>query len=1117
MWLTRVAINRRVTISMVILALVVMGLVGLSKMPQDLNPKVDLPIISITIPYPGAGPQEIEQRILRPVEDAVSVVNGVDTVSSVGYESMGSVTVQFQYGTDIDAAAADVRDALDRAKASFPTDVKQPSLYKIDIGALPIFVAGVTGKRSPRDLRKMVEDDISPRLGQIPGVASVSVAGGEVREVQVLAHRDRLEAAGLSVARLAQLLAAENLDVPSGSVKEGDRDYAVRMLGQFESIEQIRRLQISTPRGGLLPVSALAEVRDTVAEPTRLARLDGESAVTISIIKQSDANTVRVAAEVRRVLTELVGSIEEGQESARGELPEDIKVVVARDDSERVTEAIKDVRDALLWGALLAAIVVFLFLHNFRGTIIVAIAIPTSMMATFLPLGMGFGFTLNTMVMLGLSLAVGILVDDSIVVLENIERHLRKGEQPKAAAYNGRTEVGGAAVAITLVDVVVFIPIAMMGGIVGRFFYPFGITSFVCTGFSLLMSFTLTPMLASWWFTRHDEIEARRQGLAQRFFGLWDAGYGRLERLYRRLLNRAVRHPYITVAIGYMALILTLVGIAPKLPFEFFPASDAGQVSISVETAVGTRLEETDRIIRLIERRLTDKAKYPEVKHVTAQVGSQSSGLVGAGSSGGQYGTVSVTMYRRRQRLEAKQRSDQEFARALRTDLADIPDVTLKVSTESGMGGGGGGDVQLNVLCEDQNTLSQASFELAQKIKQIPGLLYVDLSSKPGRPEIHAEVDRLRAADMGVSAATVGSALRTAISGNTDAKYREGGDEYDLRVQLDKFDRTRVDQVGSLFLGLGPAPSGGSAAQGQPIRVRDVARVFLSTGPSQVERYNRQRKVTISATLDRAMIASGTAQNEIEKIVAGYQVPGVSTAWQGNIKMQRESFRFLFQALLLAVLLVYLVTAGLYNSLLQPLNVMFTIPMALVGGLLGLYLTHNSLSLVAMIGVIQLVGLVGKNAILVVDYTNTLRGRGLQRTQALLEAGPTRMKPVLMTTMAAIGGALPTALAVNEGSEWRAPMAVVVIFGLAVSTLLSLIVVPCTYAIWDQVQVFFGRIGRGLIPLLGVLGRRNNRRDGNDNPPEPGPSGTDGPGELPPPASVQPPGTEPAGTGGEGE
>lgn len=1115
MWLTRVAINRRVTISMVILALIVMGVVGLTRMPQDLNPKVDIPVISITIPYPGAGPEEIEQRVLRPVEDAVSVVNGVDTVSSVGYESMGSVVVQFQYGTDIDVAASDVRDALDRARALFPTDVKQPSLYKIDIGAMPIFVAGVTGNRSPRDLRKLVEDEISPRLGQVPGVASVSVTGGEVREIQVLAHEERLEAVGLSVARLAQMLAAENLDVPSGSVKEGERDYAVRMLGQFHSMEQIRRLRINTPRGGLVPLSSLAEVRDTVAEPTRLARIDGQPAVSISIIKQSDANTVKVVQGVRRVLTQLVGDLE-GKESGRpGELPSDIKVVVARDDSERVREAIKDVRDALLFGALLAALVVFLFLHNFRATIIVAIAIPTSMMATFFPLGLGFGFTLNTMVLLGLSLAVGILVDDSIVVLENIERHLRKGEQPKAAAYNGRTEVGGAAVAITMVDVVVFIPIAMMGGIVGRFFYPFGITSFVCTSFSLLMSFTLTPMLASWWFTRHEEIEARRRGLAQAFFALWDAGYARLERVYRGVLRRAVRHPYITVSLGYAALILTVVGIAPRLPFEFFPASDTGQVSIAVETAVGTRLEETDRIIREIERRLEDRKRYPEVRHVAVQVGSQSAGILGAGSSGGQYGTVSITMSRRRQRLEAKQRSDQEFARALRRDLADIPGVTLKVRTESGMGGGGSSDVELNVLCEDQDLLSRTSVELAQKIKQIPGLLYVDLSSKPGRPEVHAEVDRLRAADVGLTAATIGTTLRTAIDGNTDAKYREGGDEYDLRVQLDKFDRNRVDQVANLFLGLGPAPSGGSAAQGQPIRLKDVARVFVSTGPSQVERYNRQRKVTISASLDPALIASGTAQREIDKIVEANPVPGVSTAWSGSIKMQGESFGFLFQALALAIVLVYLVTAGLYNSLLQPLNVMFTIPMALVGGLLGLYVTHNSLSIVAMIGVIQLVGLVGKNAILVVDYTNTLRARGLARTEALLEAGPTRMKPVLMTTTAAIGGALPTALAMNEGSEWRAPMAIVVIFGLALSTLLSLIVVPCTYAIWDQVQVFFGRIGRGLVRLLGVFSRRNGSDVTGYEPPEPG-GPTVGGGEVPPKAPEPPPSGS-ASTEGEGE
>lgn len=1109
MWLTRLAISRRVTIAMFIMGLVIMGLVGLTRMPWDLIPKIDIPVVSVTVPYPGAGPQEVEQRVLKPVENAVSVINGVDTVSSTAYENMGNVTIQFKYGTDIDAAAADVRDAIDRAKASFPDDVTQPSLYKIDISAMPIFVVGISGNRAPRDLRKLVDDEIKPRLGQVTGVASVSVSGGEEREIQVLVHRERLDAVGLSIAKLAEILRGENIDIPSGNVKEGRRDYAVRVLGQFSTIDQMRRLRISTPLGGIVPLSSLAEVQDTVVESDTLARIDGKPTVMVSIVKQSDANTVGVVRGARKTFEELLGSIEEtsagegkGGEAAgakKGELPSDIKAVVAQDSSERVLESIKDVRDALLYGALLAALVVFLFLHNFRGTLIVAIAIPTSIVATFLPVGLGFGFTLNMMVMLALSLAVGVLVDDSIVVLENIERHLRRGEQPKEAAYNGRTEVGGAAVAITFVDVVVFIPIAMMGGIIGRFFYPFGITAFVCTLFSLLMSFTLTPMLASWWYTRRERREESGGGIWQAFFRAWDRGYGRLEHVYRPVLRRVVAHPYITLFIGYGILIATVMLIMPRLGFEFFPASDEGQVQASLEMPVGTRLEETDKVVRRIESLLNDRSKYPEVKHVAGMVGVQSVGVTGASGSGGQYGIVRAFLSRRRVRVEAGQRSDQEVVAALRQDILSIPDVIAKVTAESSMGGGGGADVELNVLCENQELLGRASVQLAQKIRQIPGLLYVDLSSKPGRPEIHVQIDRDRASDLGLSVDTIGKAVRTALSGNTDAKYREGGEEYDLRVQYAKADRSRVDEVGDIFVGL--------TTSGQRVRLRDVARVFLSTGPSRIERYNRQRMTTVSATLDPTVILLGTAQEEINKILDANPIPGVATTWAGNVKRQGESFGYLFQALFLAITLVYLVTAALYNSLLQPLNVMLTIPMALVGGVFGLWVTGNALSMIAMIGVIQLVGLVGKNAILMVDFTNTLRGRGLSRTEALLQAGPTRMKPILMTTLAAIGGALPTALAVNEGSEWRAPMAVVVIFGLAVSTMLSLLVVPATYCIFDQVGVFFGRMGRGFMGLAGILGKRKGGDD--DELPPVGPPSEPLPPLKPLPEAEAPPTEQP--------
>lgn len=1047
MWLTKLAISRRVTISMFILALVILGLVGLSKMPWDLNPKVDIPIVTVSVPYPGASPEEIEQRIVKPLEDQVSVINGVDQVDSQAQENVGTVTIRFKYGTDVDVGASDVRDALDRATAVFPDGVKSPSIFKLDIGAQPVITMGLTGNRPPRDLRKLVEDEIKPVLGQVPGVAAVTVTGGEVREIQILAHRERLDAVHMSIAEFARAIQAENLDLPAGNIKEGLRDYAVRALGQFGSMDEIRNLRVKTDEG-IVKLSDLAEVRDSVVEADTYARTNGEPAVGVAVLKQSDANTVSVVDGVRDKLQQLVGT-----ETRRGLLPADIKAVVSYDASDRVKEAIFDVRDALLYGALLAALVVFLFLHNIRGTIIVALAIPTCVLMTFLPIGMGLGFTLNMMVMLGLALSVGILVDDSIVVLENIERHLQMGELPEIAAYNGRTEIGAAAVALTSVDVVVYVPVAMMGGIVGRFFYSFGITVFTCTCFSLVVAFTLTPMLASWWYRRVHRGGHSAGGLWARGVAVFDAAYKGLERQYLRLLRPAIRHPFVTVLSGFAILIAVLFTAGPKLGFEFFPRSDQGLVGVAVETPVGTRIEETDRIMRQLETRLLDRSRYPEITDIDLTVGQGTGSRLGGGSVGSQYANMSVALKRRRLRLEAGERSDVELAADLRKDFANIPGAIIKVTTGGSMGGPGGADVEYNVLSEDREALDKAAAQLVAELSRTPGFFYVDVSAKPGRPEIHAAIDRQRATDYGLSAAEVATVMRTAFAGNTDSKYREGGDEYDLRVRLAEMDRSRVDDVSSLFVGV--------SRDGQPLRLSDVAQVQMSSGPSRVERYNRQRKVTVSAYLAPDMPA-GRAQQIVEAAAKKIAVPGVTFDWSGQVRMMGESFGYMGQAMLLAIVLVYLVTAALYNSILEPLNVMLTLPMALAGGVLGLYLTGHSISVVAIIGFIMLMGIVGKNAILVVDYTNTLRKRGMTRLEALETAGPHRMKPVLMTTIATIMGMLPTAIALNEGSEWRSPMAITVIFGLAMATGLSLLVVPASYCIWDSAETFCSRVGRRL-------------------------------------------------------
>jgi len=1057
MWLTNVAVRRRVTILMVVGALMILGFTRLMEMPKEYFPQVDFPIVTVFTVYPGAGPDEIEQRVTKPIEDAVAILNGLDQLTSQSQEGLSVVAIQFDLDINGDVAAADVRDAVAQAKAQFPDDVQDPIVRKLDINAMPVLSIGVTGNRSPKHMLTFVEDWIKPRLGQVRGVSAVNVTGGEVREIQVEAYEDRLEAVGLSISQLANLVAAENLDIPAGELKAGTRSFAVRAVGQLNSLEAIRRLRIPTPRGGVVYLSELANVQDAAADPQTINRLNARSTVGIDVLKQTGANTVSVSDGVQKSIAEL-----------KRTLPEDISFTVYRDTADDTREAVNDVRTSLLLGALLASLVTYLFLHNFRAMVIVGLAIPTSIICTFVPMYF-FGFTVNMLTMLALSLSVGILVDDSIVVIENIERHFRIGEEPAVAAVNGRAEIGGAAVAITLVDVVVFVPVAFMQGMIGRFFYAFGITAACATLFSLFMSFTLTPMLASWWFKREtaEERERAAHHWTSRVYAAMDWPFRAIERTYRKFLPATLRHPYVAVTLGYLGLIVITVAAVKsgRVPVEFFPTSQTGQIQVLLEMAPGTRIEVMDRLTQQVEKRVLEKARYPEVNDVSATAGSQGSSFLGAGNTGGQYGVVNIQLARKTIRQRKHQRTDGQFEHDLRRDLAGLPSADIKV-VRAGEHGGGGAPIEILLQGADLNALNRAAAELVRRMGQAPGLLYPDVSSKAGRPEVRVHIDRTRSADLGFTAAQVAMTLRAAYEGDTKSQFREGGDEYDLRVRLSEFDRTRMDAIERLFVGLSP--------RGQIVRLGDVADVYLDTGPSRIERQDRERSVTVSSYTEE-----GLRGNEGERVAIGIlaqmqqegRLAGVSWRWSGQTERRTEEFGYMFQALALAIVLVYIVTAALYTNIVQPLNVMLTVPMAFGGGILALALARQSISISSLIGTIMLMGIVGKNSILVVDFTNTLKARGKSTYEALLEAGPTRMRPIFMTSIACIMGLLPTALALSEGSEFRQPMATVVIGGLILSTVLTLLIVPSFYIIIDDLQGLYYRIGRRL------FGGRGRDRD----------------------------------------
>jgi HAE1 family hydrophobic/amphiphilic exporter-1 len=1074
---------------MVVSALIVMGLNSCSKMHLELNPKVDLPNVFITTLYPGAGPEEVESQITKKIEDAVSSVNGIKTITSSSQEGQSAVSIEFNIGTSSDVAASDVREKISAIRNNLPTDSKEPVVQKFDVNSQPILYYGLVGNRPSRDIRDLADNTIKPLLSKVEGVASVNITGGDTREIQVQVLKDRLDAYGISIQQLVQLIQANNLNIPVGHEIEGNREYSIRVVGEFPDVSIIKDTRLHMPNGQMVRLGDIANIRDTVEERRDESFINGKDSVAIVIQKTSDGNTVDVARDVRKEVTEI-----------QKQLPSDVKFVVNQDLSTNVQDSVNDVESSLFIGALLAVLVVFLFLHNIRGTAIVALAIPTSIFATFLPM-FAFGFTLNTMTMLALSLAVGILVDDSIVVLENIYRHLSRGEEPVEAAFNGRSEIGLAAIAISMVDVVVYIPIAFMGGITGQFFKSFGITVASATLFSLFMSFTLTPMLASRWYRAGEAVEAEHG-----IFGAVNRFYKALDRLYRRALDWALRFRGVIVYTGFGLLFLVFVAVAasftlsyqgiipvaaafvligllmlwryrfigllvtglgvlgvilaygigvgaghPLLLFRFAPDQDQGQVSILGEMPAGTSINKTLQVEKQIQ---DDLKQVPDVQNTFVEVGASTAGATGLASVGPQYLTFSIKLRDKMSigqsldpftnKSKLRTRPDTVVADEIRQKIGQIPGANIKVSAVSGFGAGSA-PLEVDILgssTQEINTLGQQVLAL---FKEEPGVINADTTSRIGKPEQRIIIDRVKAASFGLTISSIADVLRTAIEGNNDVIYRENGNEYKIRVQYAQKYRENVNQIPNIVVG----SVIGSDGSVMPVHLSDVATVFLTSGPTKIDRMDRQRKVGVTADVTPGY-APGNIQVDIDKKLANLKWGRNSYKWGGENKLQNDEGGYMFSALALSIVLVYMLMAALFDNLLYPLVIMLSLPQAMIGALLALMLTGYALTIVSMIGIIMLVGLVTKNAILLVDYTNTLRERGMTRMDAILEAGPTRLRPILMTTIAMIFGMLPTALGLGKGGEFRSPLAVAVIGGLILSTMLTLLVIPCVYTYFDD-------------------------------------------------------------------
>lgn len=1152
MGLTKIAITRPVFILMLMLATMMMGFMAFRSMRVEENPDVQFGVITVQTIYPGAGPEEVNTLVSRRVEEAISGVAGLQQVTASSLEGVSVVVANFNIGTDMNEALNDVRSKIDEVLIRLPAEVEKPTVSKFDVSGQAVMTLALKSETlSNQQLRDLADDQIKDKFARIAGVGVVSVSGGDVREIQVQVRREKLLAYGLGIIDVQRAVQAATLNVPSGRVVSGEREFSVRVLGEFKTVEELRdmRLSVKNPVNPMAPAKVVrlgdvAEVVDGNAERRQYSRLDGSDAVVLGVQKIKEGNAVEISAAATQLIPQL--------EKQYG-----LKIITAFDQSIQIRESLFDLTFALLFGILLVSMIVYLFLHNLRGTIIVGIAIPVCLLATFVVLW-ALGFTINTMSMLALSLAVGVLVDDCIVVLENIYRHLRMGEDPVDAAINGRGEIGLAAIAITLADVVVFIPIAFMGGVVGQFFKPLGIGFAVAVLLSLFVSFTVTPMLASRWYRKGEDLEHPTGRFAVGF----ERFFHRLENGYRRQLEWALRHRWFVVITGFVILVAVFVGIAggfqpdiasalqmggplfltavaagvltfvinvfrgyvkPRLmlggvgfglvflvaaaagfgyaswkgdaifKFQFFPSSDQGRINVRIELPPGSSLAATQSVVERVERIV---GEHPDTKYVVATLGTRGGGWSGPPDTGPNYAEVAVTLHDKIAMLDRlafwkkheeqlRTRADTAVAADMLAAIGRIPGATVNVS--AGAAEGFGAPIQMAFGGEDREQLQRVALRIRDGLAagEIPGVINPEVSSKPGVPELRAIPDRVRLADAGLSTAAVAQTMRLLYDGDDTTKFRVRGKEYAIRVMMSLEDRNNPAIVSQLPV---------TFDQGRPIYLSQVATLVPGTNVDKIERRDRAEEVRVQADLLPGL-AAGNVQNQINQWIKekGLLPEGVRQKELGQADVQAREGIYLITALLLGLILVYMVLASLYENLLYPFIIQLAQPQAMVGAFLALILTDKTFSIVGFLGIIALVGLVGKNAILLVDYTNTLRSRGLNRHDAIVQSGPTRLRPIVMTTLAVILGMLPVALAIGRGSEFRETLGITIIGGIALSTLLTLLVIPCSYTIFDDVSEWLSRFFHG----------KNATRRWVDSPGEgPGPS-RDGELEVDPTATIE--------------
>ena len=1014
MWISDISIRRPVFATMFIVSFMVLGIVSMTRLGIDLFPDVSFPFVNISVVYPGASPEEVETLVTKPIEDAVAGINGVKRVQSRSTDSLSTVGVELRLEVNAQDAAAEVREKVAAIRGRLPKDVEDPTIVRFDVAAMPIMTFAVGSSQASDVTRRQIEDDLKPLIEQIDGVAAVEVNGGDVREIQVDLDPGRLEALGLPVNVVAEKLGAENLDVPGGRMTRQGQTISLRTKGEFQSVAEIENVILRSEAGSTVRVRDVGRVVDGYEERTSTTRLNGADAVSFSIKKQSGANTAAISERVNALLAR-----------AAPNFPA-LQVRPVHDDAEFIKANIAQVREHIIFGGIMAVLVIFLFMRDWRSTLISALALPTSVIATFFFMWLA-GFTFNMMTLMGLSLVIGILIDDAVVVRENIYRHMEHGADPMTAAHRGTAEIGLAVMATTFTILAVFLPVGFMTGIVGQFFKSFALTIAFAVAMSLLVAFTLDPMLSSR-FVRYVSPEERTRTRAGRLFERWGRAYDALDRKYHTVLGWALHHPWKTLAAAGAVFVASL-GTTAFMGTEFVPVEDRGEFQVIVDLPPGTSFDQSVAAVSTIEH---DLQAIPDVRQVFSTVGTN-----------GQVRSSTIRV--RTTKKDQRTRGLAAIKAEVRTTLADMPFVDAKVADPEFMQGAPY-EPPINVFVrgDDLAQLQRITNEIETKVRQVPGAVDISTNLESGQPEVVARVDRSLAADLGFSVGSIGTQLRGMVEGIVPTKLREGDREYDIRVRLAP--EYRNDPAAVLRTPL-YSPTGAA------VRAGDVARFAPAVGPSNIDREQRRRQAKIGVDL-AAGYALGDVTKNIEKAMATVQMPqNFEWGFAGDVEMMQESAAALGLALILAVAFIYIVLASQFESFLEPFIIMLSLPLAIVGALLLLLATGKNIGMPAMIGVVMLMGLVTKNAILLVDYTNQLRKEGLSVKDALLKAGPVRLRPIIMTTIAMILGMMPSAFGSGDGSEFRAPISIATIGGLLTSTLLTLVVVPVAYLLLDRALV----------------------------------------------------------------